>query len=126
MVDCYYKIFGAKPKLSFLSPLENGEYPELYTSEHLYSDVVQKYQSMIGEIKWAESLGRLDVNIVVTTLASVRAEPRQGHFDSCKRVISYLAKFKWATIRIRTEEPDFTSTPITPHDWEDSVYGKFK
>ena len=41
-------------------------------------------------------------------------------------IFYYLAKSKWATIRIRTEEPDLSSTPTTPHDWEESVYGKVK
>ena len=50
----------------------------------------------------------------------------QGHVDRCKRVVSYLANFKHATIRIRTEEPDFSSMPTTSCDWEESVYGKIK
>ena len=31
-----------------------------------------------------------------------------------------------ATIRIRTEEPDFSSTPTIPRNWEESVHGKGK
>ena len=126
MIDCYYNMFGTKPKLTYSSPLEKGDHPELDTSEYLDSDGVQQYQSMIGAIQWAVSLGRLDVNTAVMTLASFRAEPRQGHLERCKRVVSYLAKFKWATIRIRTEEPDMSSIPTTPYDWEESVYGKVK
>ena len=60
------------------------------------------------------------------TLACFRAEPREGHLDSCKIVVSYLAKFKWATIKIRTEEPDMSSVPTTPCDWEESFCGKVK
>ena len=60
------------------------------------------------------------------TLTSFRAEPRQGHLDRAKRVISYLVRFEHATIRISTEEPDVSIIPITHYDWEDSVYGKVK
>ena len=49
---------------------------------------------MIDAIQWDVSLGRLDVNTTVMTLASFGAEPRQGHLERCKRVVSYLAKFK--------------------------------
>ena len=70
------------------------------------------------------SLGRLDVNTAVKTLASFRAKPRKGHLDRARRVVSYLVKFKHATIRIRTEEPDLSFIPITPYEWEESVYGK--
>ena len=79
---------------------------------------------MIGAIQLAVSLGRLDVNNAVMTLESFRDEPVQGHLDRFKRVVSCLVKFKWDTIRIRTEEPDLSSVPTTPCDWEESVYSK--
>ena len=69
---------------------------------------------MIGSIQWAASLVRLDVNAAVMTLESFRADPRQSHLDCCKRVVSYLEKFKCTTIRIRTEEPDLSSILTTP------------
>ena len=82
---------------------------------------------MIGSIQWAVSLGRLDVDNSVMALASLRADPIQGHIDLCKIVVPCLAKSKHATISIRTEEPDLSSTPTNPHDWEESaVYGKVK
>ena len=60
------------------------------------------------------------------TLACFRAKPRQGNLYRFKRVVSYLSKFKWTTIRIRAEEPDLSSMPTTPCDWEESVHGKVK
>ena len=122
----YYSMFGTKPKLSFSLPLENADYPELETSDHLDSDGVQKHQSMVGPIQWALSLGRLDAKTTVMTLASVRDDPRQVHLDICKIVVSYLEKFKHDDIRIRTEEPDYSSIPTTLCDWEESLYGKVK
>ena len=79
---------------------------------------------MIGTIQWDVSLGRSDAKTAFVSASSFRDEPRQGHLDRCNTVVSYLAKFKCATIRIRTEEPDLLSIPTTPCDWEKSVYGK--
>ena len=79
MVDCYCNIFGTKPKLSFSSPLEKGDHPELDTSKFLYSDGIQKYQPMIGAIQWAVSLEILDINTIFMTLSSFKAQPRQGN-----------------------------------------------
>ena len=76
MVENYCNMFGTKPKLSFSSPLEKGDHPELETSEYLDSYGIQKHQSMIGSIQWAISLGRLEVNTTVMTLVSFRVEPR--------------------------------------------------
>ena len=66
-------MFGTKPSLKVLSPIEKGDRPELVTSEYFDQDVIQKYQSLIEAIQWAVSLGRLDVNTAVMTLASFRA-----------------------------------------------------
>ena len=44
--------------------------------------------------------------------------------DRVKRVISCLVKLKWATVCVRTEEPDLTGIPTPVYDWEESVYGK--
>ena len=94
MVDNHYNMFGTKPKLSFSSPLEKGDHPELETSECVDSDGIHEHQSMIGSIQCAISLGRFYFNTAVMTLASFKAEPRKGHLDRCKIFVSYLAKIK--------------------------------
>ena len=124
LIDIYKNTFGVKPKLNISSPLEKGDHPELDTSELLDQDGIQKYQSLIGALQWTVSLGRIDVNTAVMTLSSFRVEPRKGHMDRIKRVYSYLAKMKHATIRIRTEEPDLSGLPDQVFDWEKSVYGE--
>ena len=117
MIDIHKNTFGVKPKLNISSPLEKGDHPELDTSELLDQDGIQKYQSLIGALQWTVSLGRLDINTAVMTLSSFRVEPRKGHIDRIKRVYSYLAKMKHATIRIRTEEPDLSGLPDQVFDW---------
>ena len=77
MVDSYYNMFGHKPKLIYMSPLEKGDNPELDTSECLDEDGIQMHQSVVGSIQWKVSLGRLDVNTTTVTLSSFRAEPRK-------------------------------------------------
>ena len=61
----------------------------------------------------------LEVNAAVMKLAYFRAESREGHLDRAKRVVPYLVKLKHVTMRIRTEEPDLSSEPITPYEWEE-------
>ena len=58
------------------------------------------------------------------TIDSFRAGPKEGLLDIANRVISYLDKFKHVILRIRTEEPNSFSVPITPYEWEESVHGK--
>ena len=124
MEESYFEMFGEKPRTKGVSsPLAHGDHPELDLSELLDDEGVKKYQSLIGALQWAVSLGRFDINVAVMTLSGFRAEPRIGHLDRAKRVCGYLSKMKHSAIRVRTEEPDFSDLPDVHYDWEKSVYG---
>ena len=119
-------MFGEKPNdKSIKSPLVKGDHPELDTSEFLNEDGIEKYQSLIGSMQWAVSIGRWDINITVMTLSSFRAQPRQGHLDRAKRVYTFLRNFKHFQIRFQTDEPDFStvSEPPSFRVWRDTAYG---
>ena len=64
------------------------------------------------------------MNAAAAALASFRAEPQKGHLERAKRAVGYLVKFRHATIRFRTEEPDMSSIPTASYEWEESVHGK--
>jgi hypothetical protein len=105
------------------SPLEKGDHPEIDTSALLEPKQVQMYQSLIGSMQWAVSLGRLDIATAVMTLSGFRALPREGHLDRAKRVVGYLAKMRHAVIRFRVSEPDYSDLHHFEYDWEKSIYG---
>ena len=60
IVDQYEKMFGSKPR-EYTSPLEKGDHPEVDTSDEMEKDGTKKYQTMIGCLQWAISLGRFDI-----------------------------------------------------------------
>jgi hypothetical protein len=126
MMIAYKQLFNEKPRLTVTSPLEKGDHPELDTSELLLEDDVQKYQSLIGAMQWAISLGRFDISTAVMTLSGFRVAPRKGHLDRAKRIYWYLAKMRNSAICVRTEEPDFSSIPDQEFDWTRTVYGNVK
>jgi hypothetical protein len=68
-IQNYECMFGEKPWMNVYSPLEKGDHPKLDESELLDPDDVTKYQSLVGSLQWAISLGRLDVAKVVMTLS---------------------------------------------------------
>ena len=84
MVDAYERMFGEKPRTTASSPLEKGDHPELDTSDLLDSEGVTQYQSLVGQLQWAISLGRLDIATAVMTMSSFRSCPCQGHLDRAK------------------------------------------
>ena len=117
----YQQIFGTQPKQAS-SPLVKGDHPELDNSELLEIEDMKIYQSLIGALQWTVQIGRFDVATAVMTMSRFRAAPRQGHMDRVKRIYGYLSKMRHATIRIRTEEPDFSSIPKKHYDWAYTCY----
>ena len=121
LLDSYERMFGSKPK-PYKSPLEKGDHPEIDTSEELgYADIT-KYQSLIGQLQWTISWGRMDITTAVMTMSGFRANPRRGHLDRVRRICGYLGKLRDSAIRIRTEEPDYSALPEKTYDWATSVY----
>ena len=126
ILDGYEQMFNEKPSQKCHSPIEKGDHPELDTSDFLLADDISKYLSMVGALQWIISIGRFDITTAVMTLGSFRVAPRKGHMDRLKRIYGYLAKFPSATIRIRTDLPDYSNLPDLKYDWEHSVYGNVK
>ena len=126
MMENYLRMFGAKPKATYTSPLEKGDHPELDTSQLLDEVGIKKYQSLIGALQWVVTLGRFDVGAAVMTMSSFRSSPREGHLERVQRIYGYLAKMKHGAIRFRTGVPDMSDIPIHHYDWEKSVYGLVK
>lgn len=80
----YEKTFGEKLRTNVRSPLEKGDHPELDDTDILGPEGVTQYQSIIGQLQWAVSLGRVDIATAVMTLSSFRAAPKEGHLNRAK------------------------------------------
>ena len=122
VVENFVKYFNEKPK-EYSSPLEKNDHPELDESELLGEKDIKQYQSLIGAIQWAVSLGRFDVHTAVMTMSQFRIAPHQGHLNCLKHIYGYLNKFHDGAIQVRTEPPDLTDVTDVEHDWSNSVYG---
>ena len=79
MIKTYELTFGQKPTMNVHSPLEKNDHPELEDSESLDRKGIEQYQSLIGQLQWAISIGRFDISTAVATMSGFRAAPRRGH-----------------------------------------------
>jgi hypothetical protein len=122
LIQSYEQMFGKKPTLKVYSPLEKNDHPELDDSELLDRTGIEQYQSLLGSLQWAISLGHFDIATAVMTMSSFRVAPRQGHLQRLQRICGYLAKMRHGTIRFRTHEPNYSDLPTKEHDWF-SIYG---
>jgi hypothetical protein len=124
MTASYERMFGSKPKTTkIISPLVKGDHPEVDDSAFIKGEGMQQYQSLIGQLQWAISLGRFDITVVIMTMSAFRSAPRVGHLNRVKRICGHLSKTKHSVIRIRTEEADYSNVPRNECDWEFSVCG---
>ena len=98
MVETYIRLFGEKMKELYSSSLKEGDHPELNSFDLLDADGIQKYQSMIGAMQWAISIGRFDIATAVMPLSSFRVTPHVGHLECCKCIYMYLSKMRHAAI----------------------------
>jgi hypothetical protein len=97
MIDTYVQLYGEKPRKAS-SPLEQNDHPEMDDSPFLGQDKTQQFQSLIGAMQWAVSIGRLDIATAVMSLSSFCAMPRRGHLERANQIYGYLRKMKEARI----------------------------
>jgi hypothetical protein len=90
IVDQYEKMFGSKPH-EYTLPLEKGDHPEVDISDKLDEEGIKKYQTMIGCLQWAISLGQFDIQ-TATMMADVLLS-----FGSTKRTLGLPQTNLWIT-----------------------------
>ncbi len=66
------KVLRGKPN----TPMQTNYRPELDVTPILGPDQANYYQSLIGVLRWAVELGRIDIHIDVSLLSSHLAQPK--------------------------------------------------
>jgi hypothetical protein len=72
------------------TPMTSGYRPKLDISPLLDPDQANYYMSLIGILRWAVELGRINIYIDITLLSSYMAQPRNGHMNEVLHIFSYL------------------------------------
>ena len=90
MVETYLRLFGERPKELYPSPLEKGDHTVLDTTELLDADGIQKFESMIGVMQGAISIGHFNITTAILSLSSFCVAPCAGHLKHCKHIYAYL------------------------------------
>ena len=95
----------------YRQPLDTNDHPELNTTAFCDKDDNEKYQSLVGLMQWAVSLGRFVIMMAVMTMSSFQEYLRIGHLDWLHRMVLFLYQFRGAKLRYQTEKPDFPTSP---------------
>ena len=98
--DKYKQYFKIRPNQKHQSPLQKGDHPEIDCTAFLDQEGVEiLYQSLIGSIQWAVSIGHFDINTAVMKLSGYGQAPRTGHLTRARRVYRYLCNFRHFKLR---------------------------
>ena len=91
--------------------------PEMDDSDECNEEMATRYMQLIGVLRWAVELGRLDIYTEVALLSQQMALPRVGHLEVVYHVFAYLKHH--STSRIIFDDGD--PVPIKPRhakpDW---------
>ena len=90
-VEVYYeKHYGKKFPVKVSSPFSTGYRPEMDITKELSPEDATYYQSLIGVLRWIVEIGRIDIIVEASLLASQMALPREGHLMQVFRCFAYL------------------------------------
>ncbi|KAI2506381.1 Reverse transcriptase (RNA-dependent DNA polymerase) [Fragilaria crotonensis] len=92
--------------------------PELDTTAELNAAGTRYFQELVGILRWAIELGRIDIAMETSMLSSHLALPRDGHLQAVYHIFGYPGKPK-RTLAFDPSHPDIDETRFKECDWRD-------
>ncbi len=105
------------------TPMQSNYRPELDTSAELKLEGMRYYQELIGVLRWAIELGRIDIVMEVSMLSTHLALPREGHLQQVYHVFAFLKNKPKRTIAFDPQHPDIDESRFITYDWHDFYRG---
>jgi hypothetical protein len=101
------------------TPMSAGYRPELDQSAELDPRRASYFQGVIGVLRWACELGRVDILVPVSMLSRYLANPREGHLQQVFHIFGYLKRHERSTMVFDDTEPSFNPARFRECDWSE-------
>ena len=101
------------------TPLPSGYHPAEDVTKELDASGTRYYQELIGVLRWAIELGRVDILLEVALLSSHLALPRVGHLQQVYHIFGYLKKSSRRRLFFDPDHPKIPESRFQEHDWVD-------
>jgi len=111
------KVLPAKHHCS--TPFASHYRPELDTTPELATEGHRYFQELIGVLRWACEIGRLDILLEVALLSAYLASPREGHLEATLRIFGYLKHHPKRRIAFDPDHPVVDERRFKKYDWGD-------
>mgnify|MGYP003321204368 FL=1 len=117
---------GYHLKTTAYVPFPTSYKPELDFSAELNDVLTSQYRQLIGILRWAIELGRLDIYLETALLSQYFASPREGHLEAVYHIFAYIKKSNKTAIvfdpkYVTLNESSFSDAKIG--DWQE-IYGQ--
>lgn len=102
-------------------PMSSDFIPEFDDSPELKEKDVTWYQEMIGILRWASEIGRVDILTEISQLSQYQASPREGHLRQLLRIFAYMKKKPKISLHFDPNLPniDYTQFRTKHHEFLD-------
>ena len=109
---------GRGLKSTAKSPFSNSSYrPEVDTTDECDDQGASRYSQLIGVLRWAVELGRIDIYTEVALLSQHLALPRVGHLEAVYHIFAYLNKHEKSSIIFDPTDPLPNTPTMAKPDW---------
>ena len=101
------------------TPFMSNYKPELDGTAELKAAGIQRFQEIIGSLRWAIELGRVDILLETSLLSKHLALPREGHLEQALHIVGYLKSHKKLRLLFDPAYPKVREKWFTKYDWYD-------
>jgi hypothetical protein len=100
-----------------VTPFSSNYAPWLEVSPELKADGVQRFQELIGQLRWAVEIGRVDILLETSRLSSYLAMPRVGHLEQAFHIFGYLKTHPKRKLAFDPVHPAIDENRFQKCDW---------
>jgi hypothetical protein len=94
------------PTSNTSTPMNITYSPEMDVTEELSENDVTYFQELIGVLRWATEIGRVDILLEVSLLSQYQANPREGHLEQILHIFAFLKAHPKLTLYLSPELPN--------------------
>jgi hypothetical protein len=102
-----------------ITPTSHGYKPEDDCTNELQADGTQRFQEIIGSLRWAIEIGRVDILLETSLLSRHLELPREGHLEQALHIVGYLKAHKKLRLLFDPGYPTTKESWFSKHDWFD-------
>ena len=100
------------------TPMSNIYHPSEDVTRAMNAEGLHNYQELIGILRWAIEIGRIDILLEVSLLSSHLALPRIGNLEAVYQIFIYLKQVPKRRFSSHPKKPIISEDRLQIFDWE--------